>query len=132
MFAVVETKEHNVSAKLSFLLEKTAAKTVAMLQTAYKDATMNKPQVYKLLPRFRTGTLSFENESHSGRLSTFHTNTNIIKIHKLVLDDCQLANLLIEVVCSGVSANEILSVESGKKRVVAKLRPHLLTEDKHD
>ena len=49
--------------KLSFLLGKTAADTVVMLQTAYKDAAMSKTQVYEWFARFRNGQMLLEDQA---------------------------------------------------------------------
>ena len=56
---MAETKEQRASVKFCFLLGKTAAETVTMLQAAYKDAAMSKTQVYEWFSRFKNGHASF-------------------------------------------------------------------------
>jgi hypothetical protein len=48
--------------KLCFLLGKTAAETVVMLQTAYKEAAMSKTQIYEWFSRFKRGEMSTDDQ----------------------------------------------------------------------
>ena len=73
--------------KFFFLLGKTAGETVLMLETAYKEATLGKTQVYKWFSRFRNGELSLADQPRSGRPSTSRTDENITRIRELILED---------------------------------------------
>ena len=127
---MAEKKEQRAAVKFCFLLGKTAAETVAMLQTAYKDVAMSKTQVYEWFARFKNGQMSLEDKPRSGRPSTSRTDENITKIHELIMEDRrrtidELVNL------TGVSwssCQRILNEELGMKRVAAKMVPRLLTD----
>ena len=87
IFTMTERKEQRAAVKFCFLLGKTAAETVAMLQTAYKDVAMSKTQVYEWFACFKNGQMSLEYQPCSGRPSTSRTDENITKIHELIMED---------------------------------------------
>ncbi|XP_068250336.1 protein GVQW3-like [Palaemon carinicauda] len=126
---MTERKEQRAATKFCFLLVKTAAETVAMLQTAYKDVVMRKTQVFEWFERFKSGQMSLEDQPRSGPSSS-RTDENIMKIHELILEDLrrtidELADL------SGVSwssCQRILNDELEIKRVAAKMVPRLLMD----
>jgi hypothetical protein len=64
---MAEKLEQRATVKFCFLL----GKTVVMLQTAYKEAAMEKTQVYERFSHFRNGELSIADQPRSGRPSTY-------------------------------------------------------------
>ena len=103
--------------KFCFLLGKTAAETVAMLQTAYKDVAMSKTQVYEWFARFKNGQMSLEDQPRSGRPSTSRTDENITKIHELIMEDRhRTTDELVDLTgVSWSSCQRILNEELGMK-----------------
>jgi hypothetical protein len=63
-------KEQRVCMKFCFLLEKTAADTIVMLQQAFKDDAFGISQVYEWFSRFKNGNMSIEDLPRPGRPST--------------------------------------------------------------
>jgi hypothetical protein len=53
-------KEQRVCVKFCFILEKTTAETIVMLQQAFKDDAFGKSQVYEWFSRFKNGNMSIE------------------------------------------------------------------------
>jgi hypothetical protein len=53
-------KEQRVCVKCCFLLEKTAAETIVMLQHAFKDDAFGKSQFYDWFSHFKNGNMSVE------------------------------------------------------------------------
>lgn len=87
IFAISETKEARASVKFCFLLGKTAAETVVILQTAYSDAAMRKTQLYEWFSRLSNGHLLLKDQLKSERRSTFQMNETITKIHELIIEE---------------------------------------------
>ena len=86
-FDMAELSKQCASVKFCFLLGKSAAETVAILQAAYKDAAMSNTRVYEWFWRFKSGQMSLEDSPRSGRPSTSRTDENIAKIQVLVMED---------------------------------------------
>jgi hypothetical protein len=53
-------KERRACVKFCFLLEKTTAETIVMLQQAFKGDAFGKSQVYEWFSRFKNGDMSIE------------------------------------------------------------------------
>ncbi|PNF32522.1 hypothetical protein B7P43_G02445, partial [Cryptotermes secundus] len=121
--------EQRAAVKLCFLLEKTAAETIIMLQTAYKEAAMSKTQIYGWFCRFKHGEISTDDEPRSGRPSTARTDENVTKIRQTILEDRRRTiDELVEL--TGIawsSCQRILTEELHMKRLAAKFVPRLLT-----
>jgi len=69
---MADDKEQRVCVKFCFVLGKSAAETVFMMQEAFKEETLSKTQVYtyEWYSGFRGGEVSFEDQPRSGRTST--------------------------------------------------------------
>jgi hypothetical protein len=52
---MADSLEQRAAVKFCFLLGKTAAETVVMQQTAYKEAAMSKTHFYEWFSRFKRG-----------------------------------------------------------------------------
>ncbi|PNF28730.1 hypothetical protein B7P43_G07777 [Cryptotermes secundus] len=78
---MADQKEQRVCVKFCFLLGKTAAETVGMLQQVFNDDALGKSQVYEWFSRFKSG-----NMSRPGRPSTGRNDENIAKI-KCAIDE---------------------------------------------
>jgi len=63
---MADNKEQRVCMKFCFLLGKSAAETVLMLQEAFKEEALIKTQVYKWYSRFKGGEMSCEDQPRSG------------------------------------------------------------------
>ena len=63
---MADNKEQRVCMKFCFLLGKSAAETVLMLQEAFKEEALIKTQVYKWYSRFKGGEMSCEAQPRSG------------------------------------------------------------------
>ena len=70
IFMMADNKEQRVCVKFCFLLGKSAAETVLMLQEAFKEESLSRTQVYEWYSRFKGGEMSREDQPRSGRPST--------------------------------------------------------------
>jgi len=59
---MADLKEQRASIKFCFLLGKTAAETVTMLQEAFKEEALSRARVYKWFSRFKRGDMSLEDQ----------------------------------------------------------------------
>jgi len=84
---MVDLKEQRVCIEFCFLLGKTAAETVTMLQEAFKEKALSQARVYEWFSRFKRGDMSFEDQARSGRPSTSRTDENIQKIRDAIMFD---------------------------------------------
>ena len=80
---MADNKEQRVCVKFCFLLGKSAAETVLMLQEAFKEGALsktqvalNKTQVYERYSRLKGGEMSCEDQPRSGRTSTCRNDEN--------------------------------------------------------
>jgi len=63
---MADNKEQRECVKFCFLLEKSAAETVLMLQEAFKKEALSRTQVYKWYSCFKGGEMSCEDQARSG------------------------------------------------------------------
>jgi len=82
-----DNKEQRVCVKFRFLLGKSAAETVLMLQEAFKEDALSRTQVYEWYSRFKGGEMSCEDQPRSGRTSTCRNDENLDKIHSAINAD---------------------------------------------
>ena len=73
--------------KFCFLLGKSAAETVLMLQEAFKEETLSKTQLYEWYSRFKGGEMSCEDQPRSGRTSTCRNDENLEKVRNAINAD---------------------------------------------
>lgn len=122
--------EQRAAVKFCFLLGKTAAETVVMMKTAYKEDALGKTQVYEWFSRFKNGDMTVDDKPRSGRPSTARTDQNVEKIGVLVREDRRRTIEELELL-SGISwssVQRILTEELGMTRVAAKFMPRILTD----
>ena len=67
---MADNKEQRVCVKFCFLLGKSDAETVLMLQGAFKEEALSKTQVYEWYSLFKGGEMPCEEQPRSGRPST--------------------------------------------------------------
>jgi len=77
---MADNKEQTVCAKFCFLLGKSAAETVLMLQEAFKEETLSKTQVCEWYSRFKGGEMSCEDQPRSRLPSTCRNDENLEKL----------------------------------------------------
>jgi len=65
-FMMADNKDQRVCVKFCFLLRKSAAETVLMLQEAFKEEALSKTQVYKWYSHFKVDEMSCEDQPRSG------------------------------------------------------------------
>ena len=128
---MADNKEQRVCVKFCFLLGKSAAKTVLMLQEAFKEEPLSRTPVYEWYSRFKGGEMSCEDQPRSGRSSTCRNDENPDKVpntvnadHRRTTDDISEVTGL-----SWSSCQRMLTDVLNMKRVSAKFVPRLLTED---
>ena len=61
-FSMADLKEQRVCIKFCFLLGKTAAETVTMLQEAFKEEALSQARVYEWFSWFKRGDMSLEDQ----------------------------------------------------------------------
>jgi len=84
---MADNKEQRVCVKFCFLLGKSAAETVLMMQEAFKEEAVSKTQMYEWYSRFRGGDLSCEDQPRSGRLASCRSDENLEKARNAISAD---------------------------------------------
>ncbi|KAJ4448520.1 hypothetical protein ANN_10538, partial [Periplaneta americana] len=79
--------EQRLCVKFCFLLGKTAAETVGLLQQAFNDDALRKSQVYEWFSHFKSGNMSTEDMPRPGHPSTGRNDENIAKIKHAIDED---------------------------------------------
>ena len=75
--------------KFCFLLGKSDAEIVLMLQEAFKEEALSRAQVYEWYSRFKWGEMSCEDQPRSGRSSTCRNDKNLDKVRNAINVDCR-------------------------------------------
>jgi len=129
---MADNKEQRVCVKFCFLLGKSAAETVLMLQEAFKKEALSRTQVYEWYSRFKGGEMSCEDQPRSGRPSTCRNDENLDKVRNAIsADRRRTIDEISEITgLSWSSCQRLLTEDLNMKRVSAKFVPWLLTEDK--
>ena len=127
-------QEQRANIKFCYLLGKTAAETLTLLQQAYKDDALGHTQVYEWFGRFKRGQMSLEDLPRSGRPPTARTGENVQEIEECVMADRrrtieEVADLT--GVCK-TSCFKIITEDLGLRRVSAKMVPRLLTPEQKE
>uniref|UniRef100_A0A672GPV3 Mos1 transposase HTH domain-containing protein n=1 Tax=Salarias fasciatus TaxID=181472 RepID=A0A672GPV3_SALFA len=122
-------KKQRANIKFCFLLGKTAAETLTLLQQAYKDDALGKTQVHEWFGRFKKGQMSIEDQPKSGQPSTSRTAEIVGEIEVAVMADRrrgigEVADLM---GVSWSSCQRIIRQDLGLHRVSAKMVLRLLT-----
>jgi hypothetical protein len=127
-------KEQRVRVKFCFLLEKTAAETIVMLQQASKDDAFGKSQVYEWASRFKNGNMSTEDLPRPGCPSTSRNEENIEKVRQAINEDRQKTTEQVseETNVPWSSCQRILTENLRMRPVSTKFVPRLLTEEQKD
>ena len=131
IFMMADNKEQRECVKFCFLLEKSAAETVLMLQEAFKKEALSRTQVYKWYSCFKGGEMSCEDQARSGWPSTCRNDENLDKVcnainadhHQTTDEICEITGL------SWSSCQRMLMEDLNMKRVSTKFVSRLLTED---
>ena len=79
IFMMADNKEQRVGIKFCFLLGKSAAETVLMLQEA-----LSKTRAYEWYSHFRGGEMSCEDQPRSGQPSICQNNENLEKVRNAI------------------------------------------------
>jgi len=127
-----DNKEQRVCVKFCFLLGKSVAETVLMLQGAFKEEALCRTQVYEWYSRFKGGEMSSEDQPRSGWPSTCRNDENLDKIHNAInADHCRTIDEIYEITgLSWRSCQGMLTEDLNMKHVSAKFVPRLLTGSK--
>jgi histone-lysine N-methyltransferase SETMAR len=112
-------------------LEKTAAKTIVMLQQVFKYNCFGKSQVCEWFLRFKNGNMSIENLPRPGRSSISRNEENIEKVRQAINEDRRktIEQVSEETNVSWCSCQRILTEDLRMRRASAKFVPRLLTEE---
>jgi len=86
---MVDNKGKRVCVKFCFLLGKSAAKTVLMLQKAFKEEALSKTQVYEWYSHFKGCEMSCKDQPRSGQPSTCRYDENLEKVRNTINADCR-------------------------------------------
>jgi len=128
---MADNKEQSVCVRVWFLLGKSAAETVLMLQEAFKEEAQSMTQVCEWYSYFKGGEMSCEDQPSSGRTSTCPKNGNLENVRNTInadrrrtIDEISEINGL-----SWNSCQRMLTEDLNMKRVSAKFVPRLLTDD---
>jgi len=84
---MADNKEQRVRVKFRFLLGKSAAETVLMLQEAFKEEALFKTQVYEWYSHLEGGEKPCEEQPRSGQPSTCRNDENLGKVHNAINAD---------------------------------------------
>jgi len=125
---MADNKDQRVCMKFCFLLRKSAAENILMLQEACKEEPLSKTQVYEWYSHFKGGEMSCEDQPRSGRPSTCRNDNNLENVHNAdchrTIDEISEINGLSWSLCQ-----RMLMEDLNMKHVSAKFVPQLLTED---
>jgi hypothetical protein len=134
IIAMGDHKEQRLCVKFRFLLEKTAAENIVMLQQAFKDDAFGKSQVYEWFSRFKNGNMSIEDLPRPGRPSTSRNEENIEKVRQAINEDRRktIEQVSEQINVSWSSCQRILTEDLRMRRVSVKFVPRLLTEEQKD
>jgi hypothetical protein len=127
-------KERRMCVIFRFLLEKTAAETIVMLQQAFKVDAFGKSQVYEWFSRFKNGNMSIEDLSRPGSPSTSINEEHIEKVRQAINKYRRktIEQVSAEKNVSWSSCQRILTEDLRMRRVSAKSVTRLLTEEQKD
>ena len=78
---MAHNEEQRVCVRFCFLLGKSAAETVLMLQEACNEEALSKTQVYEWYSHFKGGEMSCEDQPRYGRPSTCRNDGNLEKVN---------------------------------------------------
>jgi len=128
---MADNKEERVCMKFCFLLGKSAAETVLMLQETFKEEALSKTQVYEWYSRFKGGEMSCEDQPRSGRPSTCQNDENLEKVCNAInADRRRTIDEISEIIgLSWNSCQRTLTEDLNITHVSTKFVPWLLTED---
>jgi len=134
VFMMPDNKEQRVCLKFCFLLGKSAAEPVLMLQEAFKEEALSRTQVYEWYSCFRGCEMSCEDQPRSGRSSTCRNDENLDKVHNAIsVVRCTTIDEISEIAgLSWSSCQRMLMEDLNMKRVSAKFVPRLLTEGQNN
>ena len=123
---VADNREQRVCFNFCFLLGKSAAETVLMLQEA-----VSRTQVCEWYSRFKGGEISCEDQPRPGWPSSCRNDENIDKVRNAINADClRTIDEISEITgLSWSSCQRTLTEDLNMKCVSAKFVPNLLTED---
>jgi len=84
---MADNKEQKVCVTFYFLLGKSPAETVLMLQEPFKEEALSKTQVYAWYSRFKGGEMSCKDQPRSGQPSTCWNDENLEKVRNAINAD---------------------------------------------
>ncbi|XP_033224050.1 protein GVQW3-like [Belonocnema kinseyi] len=87
---MAERTEQRICIKSCFNLGKSCAKTIEMLQKAFKDECMDQSQMKEWYRRFKSGRRSVESDPRSGRPPTGTSSDNVERVRVAVEQDRRL------------------------------------------
>lgn len=82
---MADLKEQWVFVKFGFVLGKTAAETVTVLEEAFKEKAMGKTQVYERFNGFKWDEMYVEDQPYFHHPSVSRTDKNVEKVRQAVL-----------------------------------------------
>jgi len=126
--------EQRYAIKFCAKLGKSGSEMLQLLRTAYGDAVLSSPQVFRWHKAFKDGRESVEDEQRAGHLSTARTENNVACV-KVVLDkDRRLQAQLIteEVGLPKTDVHRIIMEDLHMGKICAKLVPKNLSDEQKD
>jgi len=111
-----------------FLLGKTAAGTVTLLQEAFKEEALSQARFHEWFSQFKRGDMSLEDQPRSGRPST-RTDESIQKVRDAMFDRRRTIDELEALTGVSWSSCQRILTELRMKQVAVKFVSCLLSED---
>ena len=123
--------KERVSVKFCFLLGKTAAEGVTMLEEVLKDKAVGKTSVCWWFNCFKWAEIFLEDHPHCGHRTMSWTDEKVEEVRQTVVADCrQTIDEISEITdVSWNSCQHFLTEDVMMKWAPAKFVPHLLTEE---
>ena len=123
--------EQRMAIKFCVKLGKTAAETVPMIKTAFKQDALSDRQVFRWHKVFLEGREEVEDEARAGRPSTITTDDNVTRVKELLNTDRRLSvRLLSELLdIPKTTVHDIVTNNLNMRKVCAKMVPKVLTDD---
>jgi hypothetical protein len=121
--------EQRVAIKFCFKAGLSATETLVLVQKAYGNETLNRPNVFRWYSRFQDGRELVEDDERGGRPKSTRTEVNIAALADFVKNDRRITTRMI-----AESLNipkpvvlRILREDLGKRKFCAHFVPHSLT-----
>lgn len=126
-----DSREQRICIRFCVKLGKTGAETIAMMRQAFGANAMTRSKIFEWHKCFREGRISVEDDSRSGRPSTFSTEEKQCQVHESIRSNRRLT---IREIAEGLNISLGRNVPQNLRhhRNVSKFVPRILTQKRKE